>query len=164
MLSVATPLLEECEDDIHIPEMGTWESSETPETSKFDFRGQNTSPWGIFHNIENLLKCRCRKWPHISHLDICNTSYGKKKGWESNWQFDSRPLKVENRPDPSVCRLVECDTLLESSQGELQVCLRTHHNRRFEQRVMNSQSPESPNRDNFGTPITKWGPLCISAI
>ncbi len=31
---VATPLLEECEDDTHILEMGTWESSETPETSE----------------------------------------------------------------------------------------------------------------------------------
>jgi len=29
---VATPLLEKCEDDIHTPEMGTWESSGTPET------------------------------------------------------------------------------------------------------------------------------------
>jgi hypothetical protein len=28
----------------------------------------------------------------------------KKKGRESNWQFDSRPLKVENRPDLSVCK------------------------------------------------------------
>ncbi len=40
---VATPLLEEC-DDTHTLEMGTWESSETPETSKFNGRGQNTSP------------------------------------------------------------------------------------------------------------------------
>jgi hypothetical protein len=38
------------------------------------------------------------------HLGICNTSYGWNKGWESNWQFDSRPLKVGNRPDPGVCR------------------------------------------------------------
>jgi hypothetical protein len=35
----------------------------------------------------------------MCHLDICNTSYDKKKGRESNWQFDSRPLKVGNRPD-----------------------------------------------------------------
>jgi hypothetical protein len=41
---VATPLLEECEDDTHTPEMGTWESSMTPKTSEFDCRGQNTSP------------------------------------------------------------------------------------------------------------------------
>jgi len=41
--NVATPLLEECDDDTHILEMGTWESSGTPKTSKFDCRGQNTS-------------------------------------------------------------------------------------------------------------------------
>jgi hypothetical protein len=34
----------------------------------------------------------------MSHLDICSPSYGQKKGQESNWQFDSRPLKVENQP------------------------------------------------------------------
>jgi hypothetical protein len=40
----------------------------------------------------------------MSHLNIRSTSYGKKKGRESNWQFDSRPLKIENRPNPGVCR------------------------------------------------------------
>jgi hypothetical protein len=35
---VATPLLEECEDDTHIPKMGTWESSGTPKTSEFNCR------------------------------------------------------------------------------------------------------------------------------
>jgi hypothetical protein len=40
----------------------------------------------------------------MNHLDIYNTSYGKKKGRESNWHFDSRPLKVENRPNFLVCR------------------------------------------------------------
>jgi hypothetical protein len=34
----------------------------------------------------------------MSHLDICSPSYGQKKGRESNWQFDSRPQKVGNRP------------------------------------------------------------------
>jgi hypothetical protein len=44
------------------------------------------------------------KWPRMSHLDICNTSYGWKKGRESNWQFDSRPQKIRNRRNPGVCR------------------------------------------------------------
>jgi hypothetical protein len=35
---VATPILEECEDDTHTPKMRTWESSETPKTSEFDCR------------------------------------------------------------------------------------------------------------------------------
>jgi hypothetical protein len=28
----------------------------------------------------------------------------QKKGRESNWQFDSRPPKVGNRPEPDACR------------------------------------------------------------
>jgi hypothetical protein len=102
--NVATPLLEECEDDIHTLEMGTWESYGTPEILELDCRSQNTSPWSVLYIIGKLSKCRCRKWPRMSHLDICNTSYGKKKGRESNCQFDSWPLKVRNRLDPSVCR------------------------------------------------------------
>jgi hypothetical protein len=35
----------------------------------------------------------------MTHLDTSNTSYGQKKSWKSNWQFDSRPLKVKNRSD-----------------------------------------------------------------
>jgi hypothetical protein len=58
--------------------------------------------WSLYRG--KVLKCRCPKWPCMSHLDICNTSYDRKKGRESNWQFDSRPLKVENWPDPSACR------------------------------------------------------------
>jgi hypothetical protein len=70
----------------------------------------------------------------MSHLDICSTSYGRKKG--RSW-----------------CVQVKCDTPLESSQGELQVCFKPHPNRRSELGVMNAQSPGSPNRDSFGTPL-----------
>jgi hypothetical protein len=40
----------------------------------------------------------------MTHLDIWNTSYGQKKGQESNCQFDSRPQKVGNWPDVLVCK------------------------------------------------------------
>jgi hypothetical protein len=50
------------------------------------------------------LKRKCQKWACMNHLDICRTSYDKKKGRKSNWQFDSWPPKVGNRPDPGVCR------------------------------------------------------------
>jgi len=39
----------------------------------------------------------------MTRLDIYNTSYGKKKGRESNWQFDSQPQNVGNQPDFHVC-------------------------------------------------------------
>jgi len=45
------------------------------------------------------LECRCLKWDRIARLDIWNTSYGQKKGRESNCQFDSRPQKVKNQPN-----------------------------------------------------------------
>ncbi len=104
LLSVATPLWGKCEVATHTPENGTWESSRTPKNLERDCRGQNTSYWSVLYIVEKFLKCRCSKWPCMSHLDICNTSYGQKKGRESNWQFHSRPLKVGNWSDPNVCR------------------------------------------------------------
>jgi hypothetical protein len=56
MVSVATLLLEEWEDDIHTPEMETWESIGTPETSEFDFRGHKTLHRGVIYIIEKLSK------------------------------------------------------------------------------------------------------------
>ncbi len=148
---VTTPLLEEYEDDTHTPEMGTWESSETPKTLELDCRGQNTSPWGILHIIAKLSKCKCRKWPHINHLDICSTSYGRKKGQESNWQFDSRPLKVGNQPDPGVCRWSATHrwkVIKENYKFSLDLI----PIRGLRKKVMNSHSPRSPNQDSFGIP------------
>jgi hypothetical protein len=84
--------------------MGTWESTRTPETSELDYMGQNTLHWGVIYIIGKLWKCRCRKWAHMGHLNICSTSYVQKKGQKSNWQFDSWSLKVRNRPDPGLCR------------------------------------------------------------
>ncbi len=42
LITIATLLLEEWDDDIHVLEMGTWESTETPKNSEFDCNGQNT--------------------------------------------------------------------------------------------------------------------------
>jgi len=69
-----------------------------------DCRGQNIMDWNFFYIIEKLLKCKCLKWVRMIHLDIWNTSYGQKKSRESNWQFDSWPLKVKNRPDFLTCK------------------------------------------------------------
>jgi hypothetical protein len=82
-----------------LPKVGIWESSGTSKNSELEFKGQNTLHRGIICVIGKVLKCRCLKWPRIGHLDICNPSYGQKKGRE---QFDSRPLKVRNRPLPDV--------------------------------------------------------------
>jgi len=78
------------------------ESSGTPECLGFDNKAQNTWHWGVLGVIGKVLKRKYRKWPRIGHLDICRPSYGQKKGRESNWQFDSRPLKVGSRPLPDL--------------------------------------------------------------
>jgi hypothetical protein len=70
------PTLRESEDETHIPEMGTWKSSRTPEILEFNCRGQNTLHWSVFYMIGKLSKSRCRKWARMSHLDIYNISCG----------------------------------------------------------------------------------------
>jgi hypothetical protein len=44
------------------------------------------------------------KWVYMTHLNTWNTSYGQKKGRESNCQFDSWPLKVNNHPNFFMCK------------------------------------------------------------
>jgi len=87
-------------------ELPPWEleSRWTLEFLKSNYKGQNPLDWKIIYIIENLLKRRCLEWACMTHLDTWNTSYGQKKGQESNWQFDSRPLKVGNRLDFLACK------------------------------------------------------------
>ncbi len=84
--------------------VGSWSPKRTHEFSERNYKGQNSLPIRVLYIIETILKHRCLKWARIVHLDIWNTSYGQKKGRESNWQFDARPLKVKNWPDYLVCR------------------------------------------------------------
>jgi hypothetical protein len=132
---VATPLWGKCEVATHTPENGTWESSGTPENSELDCRGQNTSHWGVLYIVGKVLKCRCPKWPRMSHLDICVTSYCRKKGLRVKLAVWLPTTKSQESTRPR-CVQVECDTPLESSWGELQVCVIPHFNRRSELGVM----------------------------
>jgi hypothetical protein len=93
----------ECEGSKWAPTLGVGISM-ILEFSKSNCNAQNPLDWRIIYIIEKLLERRCLKWSHMTHLDTSNTSYGQKKGRESNWQFDSRPLKVGNRSDFLVCR------------------------------------------------------------
>ncbi len=81
---------------------GDLESSGTPECSELDSKGKNTSHWGVLDVVGKVLKRRYRKCPRIGNSDIFSPSYGQKKGRESNWRFDSRPLKVGNRFLPDI--------------------------------------------------------------
>ncbi len=62
-LFVATPLWAKCEGEAHTPKSGNLESSETPEDSELELKGQNTSHSGVLGVIGKVLKCRCLKWP-----------------------------------------------------------------------------------------------------
>jgi hypothetical protein len=88
----------ECEGmNLHTPK---W----APKFSNNDLRGLNSLNWRIPYIIGNILECKCCKWACMTHLSTYNTSYGQKKGQESNCQFDSQPLKVKNRPNFLVFR------------------------------------------------------------
>jgi hypothetical protein len=146
---VATPLWAKCEGEAHTPKSGNLESFETPENLELELEGQDTSHWGVLGVIGKFLKCRCLNWPRIGHLDICSPSYGQKKGRGSNWQFDSRPLKVGNRLLPDVCS--RSATRRWKARRELQLWFKPRPNPSSGREVMVPQSPGSPNRDSFRT-------------
>jgi hypothetical protein len=84
--------------------VGSWSPKWTPKFLEHDCRGQNPLLWRVLCIIGNLLKCKCLKWVRIVHLDIWNTSYGQRKGRESIWHYDSRPLKFGNWLDFLICK------------------------------------------------------------
>jgi hypothetical protein len=51
-----------------------------------------------------------------------------------------------------LCVQVDCNTPLESSRRELQLCIRPHPDWRYERGVIVPQNYESPNLGSFGTP------------
>ncbi len=83
---------------------GKWNFGGLPKFQKMISGAKTQWLMAFFHIIGKLFERRCLKWAHIAHSDIWNTSYGQKKGLESNCQFDSRPEKVRNRPDLLGCK------------------------------------------------------------
>jgi hypothetical protein len=135
-------------------ELPFWEleSQWTLEPLKSNCKGQNTSHWRVLYIIEKLLKFRCLKWACMTHLDIYNTSYGKKKGQESKlaiWLPTTKSQESTQLP----CVQVACNRPLESFGRELQLCFRHHPNRRSEHEVIALQSCRSSNLGSFKTPL-----------
>jgi hypothetical protein len=143
--------------------VGDLESFGTPEGLEFNSKAQNTSHWGVLGVTGKGLKHRYRKWPRIGHLDICSPSHGQKKGRESNWQFDSWPLKVGNRPLPDI--RFECQHGVEKISTRAITSVQTSSRSDFTVGSYGrSKFQESP-RDNFGTPFRKsqeFGPFGCS--
>jgi hypothetical protein len=135
-------------------ELPFWEleSRWTPKPSKSNCRRQNTLHWRILYIIGKLLKCRCLKWAHMTHLDIYNTSYGKKERPKVKlaiWLPTTKNQESTRLP----CMMVACDTPLESFQRNLKLCFRPCPNRRSEHEVIAPQSCKSPNLGSFGTSL-----------
>jgi hypothetical protein len=116
-VNVATPLWGKCEDETRTPKIGNLESSGTLETLELDCRVKPLRLEVFFISLE-------RSWSADVESDLVWTvwtsttpSYGRKKGRESNWQFDSRPLKVMNKLDSGMFRwsLTHCWKALEKS-------------------------------------------------
>jgi len=152
--NVATPLWPSVGVKPNTSKVGDLESSEIPECLEFDSMAQNTLDWGVLGVIGKVLKRRYRKWPRIGHSDICSPSYGQKKGQESNWQFDSRPLKVENRPlsdlriESARCRWKDLDEGY--NFGSDLVAIRLSSQELWAPKVPGLQPGQF--WDNFGTP------------
>jgi hypothetical protein len=152
--SVATPLWPSVGVKPNTSKVGDLESFGTPECLEFDSKAQNTSHWGVLDVIGKVLKRRYRKWPRIGHLDICRPSYGQKKGRESNWQFDSRPLKVGNRPfsdlriESAISRWKDLDAGY--TFGSDLVAIRRCNRELWAPKVPGLHPGQF--RDNFGTP------------
>ncbi len=127
------------------------ESQWTSKSSKSNCKGQNSLDWRIFYTIKKLLKHKFLKWACKCHLSTWNTSYGQKKGQESNCQFESRPLKVRNRPDLLACKW-HVTYYWKALDGGYNVYFKPHFNRRSTHKVMDLQSYKSPNFENFETP------------
>ncbi len=119
------------------------ESRRTPKFIESDCRGQNPSNWKASHIVGKFLERRCLKWVCMTHLDIWNTSYGQKKGWESNlaiWFLTIKSRELSRFPYVQVA----CDKPLESSWQRLQLCFRRHLNQRSTVKVIGSQSARIP--------------------
>jgi hypothetical protein len=106
MKDCRNPNLAKCEGEAqHLEKVRIWSPPGLPNVQSSTARPKTPCIWGVLGVIGvigKVLKRRYRKWSRIGHLDICRSSYGQKKGRESNWQFDSRPQNVGNRPLPNV--------------------------------------------------------------
>jgi hypothetical protein len=117
--------------------VGSWSPKRTPKSSERDCRSQISSPWRVFYIIGKVLKCRFPKWPCMSHLDICSTSYGQKKGRESKvpvWEkmtFDHEKSGI----DPIYLAAGNMPHIVGKLSTRLQLCFRPHRNRRSAEKV-----------------------------
>ncbi len=105
------------------------------------------------------MECRCLKWSCMTHLDNWNTTSGQKKGWESNWHFDPRPLKIRNRLDFLTCKWRETYCLKALDEGynfvSYFISIRGLHTKLWASKVAKVQTLKILGLP-FGSLGTKW--------
>jgi hypothetical protein len=93
------PTLAQCGGEAqHLEKVRIWSPPGLPNVQSSTARPKTPRIEVFLMSLERSWNVDVEKWPRIGHLDICSLSYGQKKGRKSNWQFDSRSLKVGNRP------------------------------------------------------------------
>jgi hypothetical protein len=134
-------------------ELPFWELKSwwTPKFSKNNCRDQNQLDWRVPYITRKLLELTYLKWARMSHLSTSNTSYGQKKGQESNCQIWLSITKSWETPRFPWMQMA-CHILLKSFQWGLQLCFRPHFNCRFANKIMRPQNCENYNFENFKTP------------
>ncbi len=105
----------------------------------------------FFIFIRKLSKCRCRKWLAWAIWTSAAQVMAKKRS-EVKLIVWLPTTKSQELTRPR-CVQVKWNTPLESSQWELQLCFEPHHNQKYEQKVIVSQSCRSSNHGSFGTPL-----------
>ncbi len=102
--SVATPLWAKCEDETHTPKSGTWSLPRLPKIQSL-IAGVKTPFIGVFFiSMERSWSVDVQNGLAWAIWTFATQVMGKRRAGSQNWQFDSRPLKVGNRPLPDVCR------------------------------------------------------------
>jgi hypothetical protein len=118
-----------------LPKMGTWNPPGLPQLPSSRAEGKNPGLEVFFISLERSWNVNVENgfawaiWTSAAQILV------ERKGRESNWQFDSQPPKVENRPDPGVCKWSA-----------------THRWKALKESYKFA-SDLVPNRDNFGTPL-----------
>jgi hypothetical protein len=87
-----------------LPKVGSWSPPGLPKTQS-SITGVKTPCIGVlFISMKRSWSVDVQNGLAWAIWTFATPSYGQKKGKESNWQFDSRPLKVKNRPESDVFR------------------------------------------------------------
>ncbi len=99
--------------ELPLQELESWW---TLESSKNNYKGQKPLDWRVPYIIKKILECRCLKWFTWPIFTFQTQVMAKRRAGSQialiwlltlpkipNWQFDSQPLKVGNRPDFLGC-------------------------------------------------------------